>query len=411
MSIVQNDLHQFTITALQYEESKYDAIDSGAFIEKRPISIINPTVQDPVKNVVLSADSFVNQGLSIAVMRITWDQVQGATKYQIEWRKDDGSWIKMPISGSNSVEVQGIYAGQYQARVTAINAFDSTSLPTYSMLTALTGKQGLPPELAFIRATGVLFGMQIDWGFPSVGASDTAYTEIQVSPDGVSNIAQLGLFAYPTSTHTAQGLQGNLTQKYRGRLVDRIGDIGAWSEWASGTTIADANLVLELLDGQITESQLDQALREKIDANDGIEEVLDKVNKQWYVKADSGGAVSGIAFGIEPTGESQFLVRANRFAIAPPAGVVGNSKYAFVYQSTAEILPNGTVIPSGLYLDQATIGRIDASKIYATELSAISANLGTLTSIASDGSKTILTGALTRVFYANGVMAVRMGVW
>ncbi|WP_228133418.1 hypothetical protein, partial [Acinetobacter sp. 1592897] len=49
------------------------------------------------------------------------------------------------------------------------------------------------------------------------------YTEIQVSPDGTSNIAQLGLFAYPTTTHTLQGLQPNLTQFYRGRLIDRIG--------------------------------------------------------------------------------------------------------------------------------------------------------------------------------------------
>ena len=237
MSIVQNEAHQFTITALQYEEAKYDAIDYSAFIQDRPIMMLNPSVQAPVEQVMLSMSSFTNQGLSIAVMNIAWDQVIGATKYQVEWRKDDGSWIKLPITGSNSVEVQGIYAGQYQARVTAINAFDSASLPTYSQLTPLSNKQGLPPKLLFIRATGVLFGMQIDWGFPLVGATDTAYTEIQVSSDGLSNVKQLGLFAYPTTTHTVQGLDANLTQLYRGRLIDRSGNVGAWSDWVEGITL------------------------------------------------------------------------------------------------------------------------------------------------------------------------------
>ncbi|MFX6398258.1 phage tail protein, partial [Acinetobacter baumannii] len=153
----------------------------------------------------------------------------------------------------------------YQAKVSAVNASDISSLPTYSVVTKLNGKQGLPPKLAFIQATGILFGMRLNWGFPATGALDTAYTEIQVSPDGTSNIAQLGLFAYPTTTHTLQGLQPNLTQFYRGRLIDRIGNIGPWSDWTHATTSADATDVLELLNDQISESQLNQDLKTKID--------------------------------------------------------------------------------------------------------------------------------------------------
>ncbi|HGH3623484.1 TPA: host specificity protein J [Acinetobacter baumannii] len=265
MSITQDDKHQFSITGLQYESEKYNAIDFGAFIDERPISIINPTTQAPVTNVLISSETMVQQGLSIETMVIAWDQAEGATKYQVEWRKDDGTWIKLPITGSNSVEVQGIYAGNYEARVTAISAFDVASLPTYSILTTLSGKQGLPPKLAFIQATGILFGIKLDWGFPATGALDTAYTEIQVSPDGTSNIAQLGLFAYPTTTHAIQGLQPNLTQFYRGRLIDRIGNIGPWSDWTHATTSADATDVLELLNDQISETQLSQDLKTKID--------------------------------------------------------------------------------------------------------------------------------------------------
>lgn len=265
ISITQDEHHQFSVTALQYNPAKFDAIDKGAYFDEVPISIVNPTIQDPVTDVVVTSESRVDQGINVATMIVSWAQAKGAVKYQVEWRKDDGSWIKLPITGNNSVEVHGIYAGQYQARVTAISAFEIASLPVYSTLTELSGKQSLPPKPAFIQATGILFGIKLDWGFPSTGVLDTAYTEIQVSPDGKSNIAQLGLFAYPTTTHTIQGLQPNLTQFYRGRLIDRIGNIGSWSDWTHATTSADATDVLELLNDQISESQLNQELKTKID--------------------------------------------------------------------------------------------------------------------------------------------------
>lgn len=271
MSITQDEKHQFSITALQYESAKYDAIDFGAFIDDRPISIINPTTQAPVTNVLISSENMVQQGLSIETMLITWDQAQGATKYQVEWRKDDGNWIKLPITGSNSVEVQGIYAGNYEARVTAISAFDIASLPTYSVLTTLSGKQGLPPALANIAATGILFGYRLNWNFPATGALDTAYTEIEIaSTANGANAAQLGLFAYPTNSHVIQGMQPNLKRYFRGRLIDRIGNVGPWSNWVSATTSADASAVLDILSGKITESQLHQNLQTKIDKIDTI---------------------------------------------------------------------------------------------------------------------------------------------
>lgn len=271
MSITQDDKHQFSITGLQYESAKYDAIDFGAFIDERPISTINPTIQAPVESVSITSETMVQQGLSVETMVISWPQAIGATKYQVEWRKDDGTWIKLPITGNNSAEVSGIYAGNYEARVTAISAFDIASLPTYSILTTLTGKQGLPPALANLSATGILFGYRLNWNFPAVGALDTAYTEIEISSTANgANAAQLGLFAYPTDTHVIQGMQPNLTRWFRGRLIDRIGNIGPWSARVGATTSADASAVLDILSRKITELQLHQDLQTKIDKIDTI---------------------------------------------------------------------------------------------------------------------------------------------
>lgn len=384
MSITQDDKHQFSITGLQYESSKYDAIDFGAFIDDRPISIINPTTQAPVTNVLISSENMVQQGLSIETMVIAWDQAEGATKYQVEWRKDDGTWIKLPISGSNSVEVQGIYAGNYEARVTAISAFDIASLPTYSNLTALTGKQGLPPALANIAATGILFGYRLNWSFPAVGALDTAYTEIEIaSTANGANAAQLGLFAYPTNSHVIQGMQPNLTRYFRGRLIDRIGNIGPWSQYASATTSADASAVLDILSGQLSETQLSQGLIEKIENSDlennqafiDVQQKIQGLDAQYYLRIQSGKYVSGFGLGVDG-GRSDFIVHSDSFALGNPAGGDEGVSYPFIFRNTPYTDPNtGTVFPLGAYLKTAFMDYASIDTAHIKELAVKSAQI------------------------------------
>lgn len=295
LSIKQDDV-TFTITALQHEPQKYDAIDYGAIVEPTAISIIKPNVIDAPKNVVITQRNRVEQGQNITTMIVSWEQVSGAVAYDVEWRKDDGNWIKVPRTGNNSIEIDGVYSGNYLARVAAVSAFDLVSNFATSILTAVAGKIGAPPTLANLKATGILFGMRLDWLFAQ-GSSDTNYTEIQVASAPDTNVALLGAYAYPTNTATINGLQGNLTQYYRGRIVDKLGNASPWTAWVSGTTSADANKVLDLLNGQITESQLHQDLGAKIEKIGTIEtglsqEIQDRVAAQAQEAIDRSNAIN-----------------------------------------------------------------------------------------------------------------------
>ncbi|WP_432481683.1 TipJ family phage tail tip protein [Moraxella sp. ZY200743] len=271
LTIAQNDDATFDITALEYNRQKYQAVDNGAIVTQEPFTVLKVATISAPKSVSLTASTRTVQGQAVTTLTINWEQVQGAVSYIVKWRKDDGNWQTLPKISGQSVDIDGVYAGNYTAQVQAIDAFDNESLATTSQLTNITGKTGKPLKLYLFKVKGGLFSMYLDWIF-NHGSEDTNYTEIQISPDGQANIATLAVFSYPTNSHTITGLQGNLTQFYRARIVDKLGNTSDWTDWISGTTSSDAAKVLDLISGQISESHLDRALREpiaKIDAFDG----------------------------------------------------------------------------------------------------------------------------------------------
>ncbi|MGY2337987.1 host specificity protein J [Pseudomonas sp. SDO5532_S415] len=273
----------FEISALQYEPSKFAFIDTGARLEERPISVIPITVVPAPASVSLTSTSAVSQGLAVATMTISWPAVPGAVGYDIEWRKDSGNWIKLQRTGMTSVDVVGIYAGAYVARVRAVSAFDISSIWRNSILTHLSGKQGLPPAVAYLTATPLLFGIYLKWGFPA-GAEDTQRTEIWYSPTTSLEAAiKLTDLSYPQSDFSMLGLRAGVTFYFWARLVDRIGNIGPWYPvgiGVQGQSSADAAAILEMIAGEIGRTELGQDildeigkipdLQAQIDALDGL---------------------------------------------------------------------------------------------------------------------------------------------
>ena len=263
LAVKQNDDNVFEINALQHEPQKYQAIDSGANITQATLSVLQATLIEPPSSVTLTSQNRTYQGQNMTTLTIAWSQVVGAVAYLVQWRKDDGNWQTLPPVSGQSVDIDGVYQGRYLAQVIAIDAFDNQSLAAISPLTPINGKQGRPPKPTAISASGGLFSMVVSWTHAK-GSEDANYTEVQVSPDGRSNIATLGQFAYPTNKHEITGLQGNLTQFYRARIVDKLGNQSEWTAWTSGTTSANAGKLLDMLGGQISQSQLAQSLSTQI---------------------------------------------------------------------------------------------------------------------------------------------------
>ncbi|MEF9901139.1 MAG: phage tail protein [Pseudomonas sp.] len=262
----------FEISAVQYDPSKFAHIDTGARLEERPISVIPITVVPPPASVTLTSNHAVDQGIAVSTMTIAWPAVNGAVAYDVEWRKDNGNWIRLQRTGSASVDVTGIYAGAYLARVRAVSAFDITSIWKSSNLTELKGKEGAPPAVSYLNATSELFAIDLKWGLPS-GAEDTQRTEIWYSStNNLEGATKLSDLAYPQSDYKLQGLAAGVSFFFWARLVDRTGNIGPFYPAVNGVlgqSSSDASPILDLISGQITESELGQELLKEIEKISG----------------------------------------------------------------------------------------------------------------------------------------------
>lgn len=271
----------FEISALQYEPSKFAHIDTGARLEDRPISVIPITVVPAPASVTVASTSSVVQGLAVATMTISWPAVEGAVAYDIEWRKDSGNWIKVQRTGSTNVDVVGIYAGAYVARVRAVSAFDISSIWRNSVLTELAGKDGLPPAVSFLTATPLLFGIYLKWGFPD-GSSDTQRTEIWYGPTTDQEAStKLTDLAYPQSDFSLLGLAAGVTFYFWARLVDRIGNIGPWYPvgiGVQGQSSSEAGPILDMIAGQIGETELGQDILDEINKIPGLQDQIDALD-------------------------------------------------------------------------------------------------------------------------------------
>lgn len=286
VSVTENDDGTFTIVGAAHDPDKYARIDTGAIIDSRPVSVIPPGNQSAPGNIVISSYSVINQGISLETMRASWDQAENAISYEAQWRRNDGDWVNVPRSSTTSFEVPAIYTGRYLVRVRAINAAEISSGWGYSTETTLTGKTGNPPKPVGLIATGINWGIRLNWGFPA-NTADTLKTEIQYTGNSdFSDPLLLTDVPYPSSEYTQLGLRAGQEFWYRAQLVDKTGNQSGYTDWVRGLSNDNADDYL----GDIAKDFLSAADGERLssDIDTNLEAALQNalanaatVDHQW----------------------------------------------------------------------------------------------------------------------------------
>lgn len=347
----------FEVTGTTYNPDIYSAVDAGARLDERPVSVIPPGVQAPPGNIVVDSYSTVNQNIAITTMRVAWDAVQGAVAYEAEWRRDSGNWISVPRTSSLGFEVQGIYSGRYLVRVRAVNASDVSSVWATSPEVNLTGKVGNPPKpVGFIASENVDFGIELNWGFPA-NTDDTLKTEIQYSLTGTEDDAMLlADVPYPQRKYQQMGLKAGQIFWYRAQLVDRSGNESGYTEWVRGQASIDVSditdVILEDMKGSDTFKDM---IENAVDSNEKIAGMADEIKNHADELEQQAKDILENADGL-----AQAEVKIDEISVSMDGmtGGVKNSAIAIIQGNLAQVAARKTLSAS-VAGNSAQLDRID----------------------------------------------------
>lgn len=131
-----------------------------------------------------------------------------------------------------------------------------------------------------------------------------------------------------------------------------------------------------------------------------------QINSKYTVKIDSNGYVTG--FGLISTANnstpySEFIVRADKFAVGSPSGPEITPTTPFLVTTTNTTMPDGTVYPPGVYIDYGVVkyltgafidaGLLHAAKIYTGSQYVDFESKYDIPAVSSSSVKMAITGA------------------
>lgn len=362
MSVMEGATKEtYDVIAVQHEPGKYDYVDSNTAVDERPITVVPPSIQVPPTNLRWSTDIILNQGVSTQIATLQFDAAKGAEHYVVEWRRDDSDWVKAGVVYGSHLEIKNAYAGLYKARVKAVDSIGSESYWAVSAPAQLDGILSAPPAVTKLTAASKVFGIALEWGFPS-GRNIIERTEIWYGEtNSLSAARKYGDFAYPQKATDLAGLASGAGFFFWARLVDKNGLPGPWYPIGNGVygqASSSAELILDYLNGQITETQLSQELLSYIEEAGGssveVQMIKTQLAAMYTIKTqltvDGTPYLAGIGVGVENNEgviTSQILLAAQRVAVLNETNGV---------TSTPFVIQGGVVYMNSAFIAKASIG-------------------------------------------------------
>lgn len=227
----------------------------------------------------------------------------------------------------------------------------------------------IPPAPTGFKATGAFATIILEWNDP--GYRNHGYAEIWRS--NVNNFTSAVLIGQSPGILYTDAIGNSQTVYYWIRFVSKSDVVGPFNSTAGtmAATSLDPEYALQVLEGQIGDSELDNALKQRLtDTEETVVEQTEKIDglsAQYTVKIDSNGYVSGYGLASQPingTPVSTFGVRSDRFYIASPSGPGVAPAMPFIVYTTPTVV-DGVTIPAGVYMRDAFIvdGSIKRAKI------------------------------------------------
>ena len=231
----------------------------------------------------------------------------------------------------------------------------------------------------------------VDLGVSVTDEFDSIYTEftdVQTTIASLTSTVNSNTSAITTEATTRASADAALTTQINTLTATVGSNTAAISAEASTRAAADTAISQSVSSLTTTVNGHTTTITENTASIDGIE-------GRYGVTIDNNGNATGFQL-LSGTNGSAFNVRADQFAVFDTTGTVGNP--VFTVRSTPTTTANGTVIPAGVYAD----------KVFVSDLSAVSATIGTFSSAAS-GERVVIEDDRISVYDSSNTLRVRIG--
>ncbi|ECW2477381.1 host specificity protein J, partial [Salmonella enterica subsp. enterica serovar Florida] len=354
--IAENDDGTYAITAVQHVPEKESIVDNGAHFD--PLSGTTNGITPPaVQHLVVDTD---NDSI-LYQAKAKWDTPRVVKGVRFVVRLTTGSGkegdpVRLVTTATTSETEYAFHElplGDYTLTVRAINGY---------------GQQGEPASVAFsIQAPEAPSTIELTPGYFQITVTphQTVYdasvqyefwysaTQLTIATEIQSKAQYLGVASFMLKDNIKPGHDA----WFYVRSVNLVGK-STFAE-AKGQSSDDAEGLLDILSGKITDTELGKELLEKIDSGGGANAKIEQFSKEWQDANEKWNAMWGVKIGKTEHGQhyvaglglsmedtpdgnlSQFLVAANRIAFINPAN--GNTTPMFVAQD-GQIIMNEAFI-------------------------------------------------------------------
>jgi predicted phage tail protein len=151
VSVVENERHQFEVTALAHNASKFDAVEDGLQLEALQTTTLRG-IPDAPEDLDVAETLYEYQAELRVLVSFSWSPVPEALTYELWWRRNGGNWTVVRDLGTPEYEVRDAQVGDYDMRVYAVNGSGVRSAVSEHSETVL-GKVAPPADVQTFGAT------------------------------------------------------------------------------------------------------------------------------------------------------------------------------------------------------------------------------------------------------------------
>jgi len=237
VSVAEGDDGAFSVTALKYNESIYDAIETDANLTPRDITNVSATPK-AVTNIV--ATEFLYQdGVGVRTgVDVTWQSpVKNTQDFVIKYRLDNGNFERITTQ-TQSAQIKGLKVGSLEIQIAA-RSFIGKIGPTTSLKSELTGKTEPPGNVLNLTLEPLSYNSaRLRWD-ETVDLDVKVSGKVHIRHSNLTN----GSATWSNSVDLIQSIAGNSTEKtvplLEGEYLVKFEDDGGRQSATEASVVVD----------------------------------------------------------------------------------------------------------------------------------------------------------------------------